>query len=502
MGTCCAALAVCVLVVTGLPVSTAQSSSAGPPRYLVVPFENVTGEPRLYWLSEASAMLLTEDLATTDVSSIRREDRLRTFERMRVPPLSKLSHATVIRLGQVVGAAYVVLGRFEAEGDNLVVRARTIRLDTGRLSAEMTEKGPLTDMLSVYSRLARRIVPESRAPAEQPARPVLAAFEQYVKGLLAEAPEAKITFLSQALRLSPAFHRAQIALWEVHTDQGNHQDALDAVRQVPYGDPLTRQARFLAAVSMLHLGQLQASFAEFSSLNATQRDAALLNNIGIVQLRRPAGAPGGKAMAFFDEAIGVESADADLFFNAGYASWFEGDRQRAIQWLREAVRRNPADDAAHYVLGVALQAAGNLVEAAREKELARRLSSTYAEWEAGAGGDVVPRGLERVKLDIDMPASLRVEAALEVAGQRDQRAIAAFHLDNGRRLFQDGRDEEAIVELRRTIFLQPYESEAHFLLGRIYMRTGRQQDAIDALTISAWSDPANAEAKKLLDSLR
>jgi Flp pilus assembly protein TadD len=152
---------------------------------------------------------------------------------------------------------------------------------------------------------------------------------------------------------------------------------------------------------------------------------------------------------------------------------------------------------------VALQAAGNLVEAAREKELARRLSSAYAEWEAkGAGSDVMPRGLERVKLDIDMPASLRVEAALGVAGQRDQRAIATFHLDNGRRLFQDGRDEEAIAELRRTIFLQPYESEAHFLLGRIYMRTGRQQDAIDALTIAAWSDPANAEAKKLLDSLR
>jgi Flp pilus assembly protein TadD len=208
-------------------------------------------------------------------------------------------------------------------------------------------------------------------------------------------------------------------------------------------------------------------------------------------------------MAFFGEAVGVDGADADLFFNAGYASWFEGNPQGAIQWLREAVRRNPADDAAHYVLGVALQAAGNLVEAAREKELARRLSSAYAEWEAkGAGSEAMPRGLERVKLDIDMPASLRVEAALGVAGQRDQRAIATFHLDNGRRLFQDGRDEEAIAELRRTIFLQPYESEAHFLLGRIYIRTGRQQDAIDALTIAAWSDPANAEAKKLLDSVR
>jgi tetratricopeptide (TPR) repeat protein/TolB-like protein len=506
IGTRCLALAIGLLVSMGRPVSATQSpSSAGPPRYLVVPFENVTGEPRIYWLSEASAMLLTDDLATLGASSIRREDRLRAFERMRVPPVGNLSHATVIRVGQVVGAAYVVMGRFEVDGDDLIVRVRTIRLDTGRLSAELMEKSPLTDMLSVYSRLARRIVPESAVRTEQPARqPVLAAFEQYVKGLVAEAPETKIAFLTQALRLSPTFHRAQIALWEVHTDQGNHQDALDAVRQVPDGDPLTRQARFLRAVSMLHLGQLQASFAELTSLNTAQRDAALLNNIGVVQLRRPAGAPGGKAVGFFGEAVGVDGADADLFFNAGYASWFEGNTQKAIEWLREAVRRNPADDAAHYVLGVALQASGNLVEAAREKELARRLSSAYAEWEAKRpdGGNVVPRGLERVKLDVDMPASLRLEAALGAAGQRDQRAIATFHLDNGRRLYQEGRDEEAIAELRRTIFLQPYESEAHLLLGRIYMRTGRQQDAIDALTIAAWSDSSNAEAKQLLESLR
>jgi Flp pilus assembly protein TadD len=107
-----------------------------------------------------------------------------------------------------------------------------------------------------------------------------------------------------------------------------------------------------------------------------------------------------------------------------------------------------------------------------------------------------------VKLDIDMPASVRVEAALDAAGQRDQRAIATFHLDNGRRLFQEGRDEEAIAELRRTIFLQPYDSGAHLLLGRIYSRTGRRQDAIDALTIAAWSDPMNVEAKQLLESLR
>ncbi|MGH9257732.1 MAG: tetratricopeptide repeat protein [Vicinamibacterales bacterium] len=492
-------------LVSGRPSIAGQSPPSNPALYLVVPFENATGEPRVYWLSEASAVLLTDDLVALGAPAIRREDRLRAFERLRVPPVTNLSHATVIRLGQVVGATHVVAGAFEQQGDDLIVRARAIRLDTGRISPELVERGPLSDMLHVYGRIARRIALESDVSDERLAQgyPPLPAFEQYIKGLLVEAPEAKIAFLNQALRLSPEFQRAHMALWEVHTDQGDHQKALDAMRQVPSDHPLARQARFLGAVSMLHLGQLQSSFVELSALNNVKRDAALLNNLGVAQLRRPAGSPGGRAVSFFGDAVSVDGSDPDLFFNVGYAYWLDRDAQGAIYWLREAVRRNPADDTAHYVLGVALQASGNAAEATREKELARRLSSTYAEWEAKPpGADSVPRGLERIKLDIDMPAGLRVEAAVGAAGQRDQRAIATFHLDNGRRLFGEGRDEEAIAELRRTIFLAPYDSEAHLLLGRIYLRTGRQQEAIDALTIAVWSDPGNAEAKQLLDSLR
>jgi Flp pilus assembly protein TadD len=107
-----------------------------------------------------------------------------------------------------------------------------------------------------------------------------------------------------------------------------------------------------------------------------------------------------------------------------------------------------------------------------------------------------------VKLEIDEPASLRVDAAVVAAQRRHQRAVAAFHLESGRRLFEAGRDAEAIGELRRTVFLAPYDSEAHLLLGRLYLRSGRVQEAIDALTIAAWSDPGNREAQELLESVR
>src|SRR5688572_8082736 len=103
-------------------------------RQLVVPFDNVSREAQSYWLSEASAVTLTDDLIALGAPTITREDRVRAFERLRVPVSARLSHATVIRLGQLVGAAAAVVGSVEVKGQDLTVRARTIRIEAGRMS--------------------------------------------------------------------------------------------------------------------------------------------------------------------------------------------------------------------------------------------------------------------------------------------------------------------------------------------------------------------------------
>ena len=108
------------------------------------------------------------------------------------------------------------------------MRARTIRLDTGRMSPEIVERGPLTDIFAIYGAIARRLVPNTPVTGEQMRQgyPPLPAFEQYVKGLLAEAPETKTMFLTQALTSFPACSARAIALWDVHTEAGEHQEAL------------------------------------------------------------------------------------------------------------------------------------------------------------------------------------------------------------------------------------------------------------------------------------
>src|SRR6185503_16064454 len=117
---------------------------------LVVPFENLRREARLYWLGEGSSVLLTDDLLAMGAQAITREDRLRAFERMNVPAVATLSYATVIRLGQLVGATHVVVGSFELQDSQLGVRAKAIRLDTGRMEPEVVEKGPLDDTFGIY----------------------------------------------------------------------------------------------------------------------------------------------------------------------------------------------------------------------------------------------------------------------------------------------------------------------------------------------------------------
>src|SRR5688572_19869721 len=187
-------------------------------RQLVVPFDNVSREAQSYWLSEASAVTLTDDLIALGAPTITREDRVRAFERLRVPVSATLSHATVIRLGQLVGAAAAVVGSVEVKGQDLTVRARTIRIEAGRMSPEIVESGPLAEVFAIYGRVARRLAPGSTVSVEEmeQGHPPIAAFEPHIKGLLAHGPASKISFLGQALRIAPAFHRARLELWNAY----------------------------------------------------------------------------------------------------------------------------------------------------------------------------------------------------------------------------------------------------------------------------------------------
>jgi len=486
-----ATIAVATLALTRQPVAQPAAAPGGR-ETLVMPFENSQSEPRLHWLGEASAVLLGDYLPAFGAATIPRDSRVDAFDRLQLPPAASLSHATVIKLTQAVGASSVVIGSYQLAGEHLTVHAHLIRIDSGQLLPEVTERGPLTELLSIYERVARRLQDVAAPLPPLFAGTVLGspqALEQYVKGLIAETPPTKRKYLEQAAKLAPRDDRVRLALWQVLTDLGDHLKALDAVNAVPASSRLSREARYLAALSQIDLKRYDQAFDGLKALASESRVSEALNAMGVVQLRRGSTSQTGKPAYYFNQAAQIDTSDPDYFFNLGYAYWLDRDPPAAVYWLREAVRRDPTDGDAHYVLGAALQQTGASTEAAKEKELARRLSSSYAEWDARAtsGGDSVPRGLERLK-DRLHPPGVRVESLITSSGQRDQTELASFYLEAGRRAFERDADREAEQELRRALFLNPYRADAHLLLGRVYLRTGRTADAMQSFRVSLWSE--------------
>lgn len=493
--------AISLLQVAAGLILLAQPAAAQRPvndRILVTPFENTGHDPRLHWLSEASAILIGDELRARGLPAISRDDRVRAFDDLHLPVAATLSRATVIKVGRLVGASEVVIGSFAVDGDKLRVDAHSIRVDVGRVEPAVSDQAPLTDLFASFRRVASRLAPDSRPPTYASAYPPLNAFENYVKGLVAETPVAQATYLESAIKMFPAYDRAELALWSVRTGLADHVSALAAARAVSSSSPLFRRARFLSGVSLMQLRRYDEAFPTFKALTDDAASAAdksvdlgaAWNNLGVIQIRRGSTPETGTPAFFLTKAADVSPGDSDVLFNLGYVYLLDRNTQAATYWLREAVRRDPSDADAHFVLAAALQSSASDVEAGRERELARRLSSRYEELERRAAAEKmpVPKGLERVRTDPDKPAGSGPEAMVSSSVQQDQRELVRFHLDRGRRLYEREADAEAIAELRRVVYLSPYEAQAHLLIGRIHLRAGRPQEAVNALKISIWSE--------------
>jgi len=500
-----------------------------------MPFETTDRDPHGLWLGEAAAILISDALRGMGLPALTRAERVSAFSDVNLPADASLSYASKIRVGQIVAASDLVVGSFRVSGGELVLDARRIRLDTGRVQEQATDRAPLRDLFTLHERVARRLM-ASTSPPPAADWPPLEVFELFVKGLIAEQNETRIRFLQKALAAQPGYDRAQLALWDAYTEQGDHPRALAVVQGVPATSKLGRRARFAAALSLVELRRLDEAYTTLKALSDEQPAASIHNNLGVVQVRRGSTPQTGRATFFFSKASEFDAEEPDYFFNLGYAYWLERDIPAAVYWLREAVRRNTADGDAHYVLGAALQAIGSASEAARERELARQLSSKYAEWEKRptAATDPVPRGLERLASDLEHLHGFRLDVAALGAAQREHAELAAFHLERGRRLFDEEQNREALAELRKAVYLAPYDAAPHLLIGRLYLRTGQPREAIDALRVALWSqetatgrvalaeallasgdpaaskieaaralqlDPANAEAKALLARL-
>src|SRR5579862_7894201 len=186
------ALAATLVVPGGAP------AQAIPNRILVLPLAVKAGPAGAtaaaparenFWLGEATALLLTERLDRLGAGVLSRDERVAGFDRLQLAMSPTLTRATMIRVGEFLGATHLVFGTIEV-GDTLSLTARVVRLSDGLELPAVTDRGAAADVFALCTRVGDRVGKTVGGslldpPRKSDAPPSLEVFQNYIKGLMA-----------------------------------------------------------------------------------------------------------------------------------------------------------------------------------------------------------------------------------------------------------------------------------------------------------------------------
>jgi tetratricopeptide (TPR) repeat protein len=320
---------------------------------LVLPFENRTGQPDLDWIGSGAVDIFNRRLDAAGFLTINRGDRLYAFDRLGLPLNFQPSRATTIRVAQLLDADFVIIGDYTLTGTQLGASVRILNLHQLTLSQPIKEQTDLKSLLDTFNRLvwdtAKSLDP-SYSVAEQtflaadgPLRP--GAFENYIRGMIGEAPEDRIAHLREAVRLSPGFTPARLELGLAYFANQDYQDAATTFGQMPRDDSNALEADFYRGLSLFFTGKYLGAEDAFAFVATQLPLPEVVNNEGVAASRR-----GRDGAALFRQAIASDPRDADYHFNLAIALRKHHDTPGAIRELESDIKLHPQDTEAQALL--------------------------------------------------------------------------------------------------------------------------------------------------------
>ena len=436
---------------------------------LILPFENTSKAPGLEWISEAFPEVLGEGGGSSEIYIIPRDDRTAAFDRMGVPVGAKLSRETLYRISEQIDADYVVLGRYDYDGQIFTASAQLLDMKKLYLQPEVKESGPLPNMVGIQRALAwdlMRGLSGDAAASKQAfldsAAPIrLDAFEHYVRGMIATTREEKIQHFRDALRLNPRYTQATLQLGRTYYANREYESAASWFARVPATDSLSGQASFYRGLSCYYFGDYECAESAFKFIAANFPLPEVVNNLGVVMGRR------GKRteVDYLQKAADSDPNDPDYHFNlaVAYARLF--DNARASRELRETLRLRATDSEAKSFLDT----------------LNANPASTGTPRPANAGISKLP--LQRIKRNYDETSyrqlALEIERAAEARlAKGDPKQHAVFHVDRGKQLLSQGFYPDAQKAFEEAIVLDPTNAAAHAGLAEAFEAIGKDKEAV------------------------
>lgn len=178
-----------------------------------------------------------------------------------------------------------------------------------------------------------------------------------------------------------------------HDDLGEHDKAVDLLREVLAVKPEDRDARWQLATILEKLGRIDMAEPEFRRLLAERPDdATALNYLGYALADR--GLKLDEAEALIRRAVALEPRSAAFRDSLGWALFKQGRSSEAVTQLESAVRALPDDATLLDHLAEARKAVSDEAGAWRAWRLAQSLGSE----KAGAKADALQKGWDAESL--------------------------------------------------------------------------------------------------------
>jgi tetratricopeptide (TPR) repeat protein len=499
---------------------------------LVLPFDNRTGQPSLDWMREAAADLLSSRFASAGFAPMTRADRMYALDHLGLPQNFQPSRASSLKLAQTLDADSIVVGDFRMDGTQMVAEAQLVDVPHLRMTETVTAEGELKDMIAVFDslawKLARQLDPslgigEETFVAESKGLR-LDAYEQYIRGITEPDHAERLRHLEQAVKLSPGFSPAWMALGREEYRGQQYESAAAAFAKVDRDGPDGLEAGFYRGLSLMFSGSYAQAEKAFAEVAKVLPLAEVVNNEAVAASRQ-----GHDGTALYVQAASTDPNTADYHFNLAVSLKQEGKTSAALGELAQCLKLKPTDSEAQ-----ALQSAwkdGGAAPAGSAGGAASGAASDPAAAPAAASLDP----LERIARTFDAAA---FKQAAQMMDQVDATRLAALspkeraqklcaqakgYLDRGllleaERLYQaavtadgsvaeghaglaevrerTGDTGEARKEAKAALELAP-SAAAYMVLGRLDLADNDLNDAAGEAAQALKLEPASPAAKEL-----
>jgi tetratricopeptide (TPR) repeat protein len=425
-----------------------QTETARPTQILLImPFENTSGRPDLDWLGEAFPEVVGNRLSSGPLFIVNRADRLRAFDRLGLPAAAKPSRATVYQIAQELDADYVLVGDYRCDGTSLAVHAHLMNVAQLRLSPELSESGPLNDLIAIQTAVAWDVLNTLKQlyiPSKQqyvaefpPMR--LDALENYTRGVLAGNKQERIRHFKEAARLDPTHTLAMLQLGKTYYEMKDYENAVIWLSRIPKTDPVANEAQFYLGLSAFYAGQTDKADSAFRLLAARLPLPEVYNNLGVAAAKLG----DHEAQNYFEKSVQTDPNDPDYHFNLAVELYRQGKNQEATREMKQVLSLNADAEA-----------------------------KSFLETLGASGQPPARMPLQRIKRNYD-ESSFR-QLAMEIENNNEARlhstnavTHAAFHVQRGQELMSQGLTGEAEREFREAVILDPMNAVAHAGLARV-----------------------------------